>query len=206
MDKKKIVIISSSETIRNFFYLEAISLGLSADSYEKFEKNLNDLSDYDLLIIDKDSIKQRPLNSAKKELTISTSDTNADIIYPISINSLRNIYISILKSNNDNKPSKEEITTDTITFLHEEKNVILFRQKKYLLSDTEIKLLDFLCQNRNRIISKQEIDTLLNAEESNLSNVYICKLRKKLESSFNKQFIFTVHSKGYKITVDAEWK
>lgn len=205
MRTKKIIIISASEAIRNFFTLEAINLGLYAESFEKFERTHNDLSDYDLLIIDKDTIKQKPLNSAKKEMSVSSSGKNTDITYPISVHDLKDIYINIIQNNIE----KNEITSDdidTITFLTSEKNIIIFRDKKYMLSDTEIKLLNYLCKNRERVISKKELDILLNADESNISNVYICKLRKKLESSFNRQFIVTVHAKGYKIIVNAEWK
>lgn len=205
MSTKKIIIISASEAIRNFFTLEAINLGLYAESFEKFQRAHNDLSEYDLLIIDKDTIKQQPLNSAKKEVSVSLSGKNTDIAYPISVHDLKNIYIKIIQES-IHKNETHTDTIDTITFLTAEKNIIMFRGKKYLLSDTEIKLLNYLCKNRERVISKKEIDILLNAEESNISNVYICKLRKKLESSLNRQFIVTVHAKGYKIIVNAEWK
>ena len=37
-------------------------------------------------------------------------------------------------------------------------------------------------------------------------DVYICKLRKKLEDASGQRLIFTVRSKGYKIIIKSEWR
>lgn len=202
--KIKIMIASPSERIRSFFSLEALELGFVAHTCEKIEKANNDLSDYELLIIDVALIKQRPLNSAKKTLTVSL-DGSGDIAYPMALCDLRRFYLDLLRG----EGAREEIcdfSEVTVTFFENEKNIIALNEKKYLLSDTEIKLLRRLCENAGEIVSKEAIDTLLCVEGTNLSNVYVHKLRKKLETPSGRKFLFTVHSKGYKTTAKAEWK
>ena len=88
MNNKKIIIISTQNSLRNFFKLEAMNFDFSVDCSEKFEKIHNDLSHYDLAIIDKDTIKQSPLNTAKKELTVSTFPSTTfrfNILIPASV-------------------------------------------------------------------------------------------------------------------------
>ena len=82
---KRIVIISGNERLRDFFALEAMTFGFSVERFEKFEKKHNDLSSYDLAVIDKDTVKQTPLNTAKKEIIVSSYKGKADVCYPLSI-------------------------------------------------------------------------------------------------------------------------
>ena len=68
MKPKKIIIVTASAQLRDFFKLEALNFDFSVDCIEKLDRSHNDLSSYDLAIIDKDTIKQTPLNTAKKEI------------------------------------------------------------------------------------------------------------------------------------------
>ena len=205
METKKIIIISASELLREFFCLEAQSLGFFVDSFEKFERAHNDISDYDLAIIDRDTIKQKPLNTAKRELTVSAESGKADIIYPISVIDLREIYIDLLIK----EASAKNINVDTdskIIFYVNEKNKISINNKNYILSDTEYKILSILCKNSKNVVLREDMQQIFGNGNSNICDVYICKLRKKLEESLGQKLIFTIRQKGYKIVIGSEWR
>ena len=75
--------------------------------------------------------------------------------------------------------------------------------KKLLLNTNLLKL---LCDNANEAVSREDMNKLFGAEDGNIAEVYICKLRKKLEEPLGKRLIYTVRSKGYKIIIDSEWR
>jgi len=73
-----------------------------------------------------------------------------------------------------------------------------------LLTAKEFSLLEFLIRNKNRVLSESIINSsLTNINESNMSNVvnvYIYRLRNKIDKSFEKKLIKTVRGLGYKIS------
>lgn len=206
MENIKIIIISAQDSLRNFFELEAFNFNFTVDCFSKFERIHNDISNYDLAIIDKDTVKQSPLNTAKKELTVSSECGKSDLTYPISVCSLRKIY-SELSLEQEYKPKiKNEDSDGKIIFYKNEKNIVEFNKRKYVLSDTEYKILTLLCQNSQKTVLRENIQELFENRSGNISDVYICKLRKKFEGPLGQKLILTVREKGYKIIAYSEWR
>lgn len=203
MENKKIIIISASERLRDFFRLEALNFDFCVDCIERVDKSHNDLSKYALAIIDTDTIKQMPLNGAEKQLTVSQKNENADIIYPCLITELRDIYNSVYSQPKILKSADDDCIK--IAFC-KEKNTVSINKRKYILSDTEYKILTLLCRSPKQVVLREKIQELFEKGNSNIGDVYICKLRKKLEGALGKRLIFTVREKGYKIVADIEWR
>ena len=67
------------------------------------------------------------------------------------------------------------------------------------LSDNEYKVLSLLCDRRGEVVSRAELDMLLGAENGNISDVYICMLRKKIDNRLGIKLIYTVRGEGYKL-------
>ena len=67
------------------------------------------------------------------------------------------------------------------------------------LSDTEYKVLSLLCEKRGEVVTRQEIDELLEANEGNSADVYICMLRRKIDNRLGVKLIYTVRGEGYKL-------
>ena len=205
MKKIRVIIFSTNRYLRDFFMLEAQNFDFDIACFTKLEKTHNDISDYDIAIIDIDTVKQRPLNTAKRQISVSRTSSEADVFYPLSIKELRDIYIRAMgvdideNNNGDDEPLK-------IVFYENDKNLISLNNKKYILSDAEYGLLKLLCNNTGEVVSREEINKLFCADDGNIAEVYICKLRKKLEESLGKRLIYTVRSKGYKIIIDSEWR
>jgi DNA-binding response OmpR family regulator len=75
--------------------------------------------------------------------------------------------------------------------------------KEITLTSKEFVILELLMKNKNRILSESIIlDALTNLENINMSNivnVYIYRLRNKIDKPFKKKYINTVRGLGYKI-------
>ena len=80
--------------------------------------------------------------------------------------------------------------------LDQEKRSVTVRGREVVLSPTEFAVFKALFDKRGEVVSHREIDALIGADGSNKSNVYICFLRKKLESGGDK-IIYSVRGKGF---------
>ncbi len=72
-------------------------------------------------------------------------------------------------------------------------------REKVFLTSNEFTVMSLLCQKRGEAVSREEISLRLNAKESNIADVYICMIRKKIDERFGKKYIYTVRRKGYMI-------
>ncbi|MFY4767722.1 response regulator [Aliarcobacter butzleri] len=75
-----------------------------------------------------------------------------------------------------------------------------------VLTAKEFSLLDYLIKNKNRVLSETTINEALSSfEDSNISNivnVYIYRLRNKIDKNFENKLIKTVRGIGFKISED----
>ena len=74
-------------------------------------------------------------------------------------------------------------------------------EKKIHLSSNEYAILNKLYDNLGASVSREELNKVLSSAAGNMCDVYICRLRTKLESDGNKRFIFTVRGKGYMLKI-----
>ena len=68
---------------------------------------------------------------------------------------------------------------------------------KISLSENEYRVLSYLYENRNSIIDRKTLNSLLDAKDGNIGDVYICHLRKKIDHRLGIKIIYTIHGKGY---------
>jgi len=75
-----------------------------------------------------------------------------------------------------------------------------------ILTAKEFSILEFLIQNKNNVLSETVISNSLNNIEdeslSNIVNVYIYRLRNKIDKPYTKKLIKTVRGLGFKINDD----
>ncbi|MGP1309123.1 MAG: response regulator transcription factor [Phycisphaerales bacterium] len=78
-------------------------------------------------------------------------------------------------------------------------------ENEYELSNKEFALLEYLMRNPNRVLSRTQIAESvwdMNFEpESNVIDVYVSSLRKKLDRGFDRELIHTVKGAGYRFGV-----
>ena len=120
----------------------------------------------------------------------SISDDNGYLTY---ISRLRRIAeISGKRFDEDNKEERcLSCDSDSMT--------AIYGEKKFPLSEYEYKVLSLLCEKRGELVTREEISKMLGGEMSNMSDVYICHLRRKIDSSLGLKLILTVRGKGYMI-------
>ncbi|MCF0059133.1 response regulator transcription factor [Dyadobacter sp. CY356] len=77
-------------------------------------------------------------------------------------------------------------------------------EKQILLTAKEFALLEYLVRNTNRVVSKNQIlENVWNMDfdpESNIVEVYMYQLRRKVDKGFENSLIETVIGVGYKLT------
>ena len=75
-----------------------------------------------------------------------------------------------------------------------------------ILTSKEFTLLEFLIKNKDRVLSETTINSAISSfEDSNISNivnVYIYRLRNKIDKDFEKKLIKTIRGIGFKISED----
>lgn len=97
--------------------------------------------------------------------------------------------------------SLADLMLDTAT------HVVKRGEKTITLTAREYTLLEYLMRNKGKVLSRQKIeDNIWNFDYeggTNVVDVYISYLRKKIDDGYDKKLIHTVHGIGYCMKVDA---
>ncbi len=196
-------IISANTELVRFFELELFMCGFACIEY----KNPVALSDdIDVIISDKDTVNQNGIQNSNIPTIFVTSgiplnETEEGIVlsWPADISDIRNALMWAVGGTYAKKiPMHKDIhASDAIYVIDRQNYVIALGERHVKLSKTEFMLLNELCVHNGRTVSRQNIMKLLGAEGGNISDVYICALRKKLELSTGKRLIFTDRGVGY---------
>ncbi len=200
--KRKVAIVSKNKEILHFFALEAEQCGLLPFA---FERSVTDLSEYALAFIDTDTVKSAPSLSAEKTFYIC-ADGNGDIEYPIALEALDEILLSISRPHYKGHSAGNETKRENkLIFFEGIVDSVEYRGRSIMLSEREYATLELLCKNAYTTVSREELYGVFGGDIKNVVDVYIHKLRQKLEVPFGVRIISTQRSKGYKISVDTEW-
>ena len=82
-----------------------------------------------------------------------------------------------------------------------DKDCVYLDEKRIGLSGNEYAVLALLYENLAVPVSREQISAVLSSADGNMCDVYICKIRTKLEKSGSEKFIFTVRGKGYMLKI-----
>ena len=209
MNEINIAIISKNKTLSRLFELEALDFDVSTSVLDRMP---SDTSAFSCFIIDIDTVKPKAVLENDKCVFISENEsnlTNSDIkgmVWPLPIGKIRKLYGELLVNAVPKEYISKNEEKETIFFYRKTKNTVKYKNISITFSDNEFKILKCLCENAPQEVSRDILDALVGTYGSNITDVYICKLRKKVEEPFGKKVIFTVRSKGYKIMTDVEWE
>lgn len=219
MNKTKILVADDDRSICTLIKLILEKEGFEVSCLFDGESVVNEIAaggKYDLIILDIVMPEMLGTNAAKKikdicdtpiifitarssdEDKIEAYDSGADdyLCKPFSSVEL------VLRVKAVLKRTKTEYKEE-IEFLHSEKSVVI-QGNKIILTDTELRLLEFLYNNKGNVMSIKDIYEAVWEEKylpnsNNTVMVFMLGLRKKIEEDYaNPKHIITIWGKGYK--------
>ena len=219
MNKTKILVADDDRSICTLIKLILEKEGFEVSCLFDGESVVNEIAaggKYDLIILDIMMPEMLGTNAAKKikdicdtpiifitarssdEDKIEAYDSGADdyLCKPFSSVEL------VLRVKAVLKRTKTEYKEE-IEFLHSEKSVVI-QGSKIILTDTELRLLEFLYNNKGNVMSIKDIYEAVWEEKylpnsNNTVMVFMLGLRKKIEEDYaNPKHIITIWGKGYK--------
>lgn len=219
MNKTKILVADDDRSICTLIKLILEKEGFEVSCLFDGESVVNEIAaggKYDLIILDIMMPEMLGTNAAKKikdicdtpiifitarssdEDKIEAYDSGADdyLCKPFSSVEL------VLRVKAVLKRAKTEYKEE-IKFLHSEKSVVI-QGNKIILTDTELRLLEFLYNNKGNVMSIKDIYEAVWEEKylpnsNNTVMVFMLGLRKKIEEDYaNPKHIITIWGKGYK--------
>ena len=219
MNKTKILVADDDRSICTLIKLILEKEGFEVSCLFDGESVVNEIAaggKYDLIILDIMMPEMLGTNAAKKIKDIS----DTPIIF-ITARSSDEDKIEAYESGADDylckpfssvelvlrvkavlKRTKTEYKEE-IEFLHSEKSVVI-QGSKIILTDTELRLLEFLYNNKGNVMSIKDIYEAVWEEKylpnsNNTVMVFMLGLRKKIEEDYaNPKHIITIWGKGYK--------
>lgn len=219
---QKILIVEDDEKLRNELKIFLSHQGYQAECLKTFNNTINDileinpniiLLDINLPEVDGEYICKEIRKQSNMGIIIVTSRNNeldelvsinygADhyITKPFNIHILLAKINSLLRRTNNSNESKDKI--DVKDFILNISNSTISKNDKIIdLTKNEYKILKYLIENGDRIVSREEIMDCLWENESfiddNTLSVNITRLRSKLEELGLKDIIETKRGQGY---------
>jgi two-component system, OmpR family, copper resistance phosphate regulon response regulator CusR len=219
----KILIIEDDEKIVSFLKKGLVEECYVVDSATNGDEGLYlaSVNEYDLILLDiqlpvKDGIEVckslRDSNNQTPIIMLTAKDSIEDKIKGLDIGAndylakpfsfaelLARIRVQ-LRSNNSIllKLSIADLELDLLNKTASRAN------ENIVLTSKEFTLLEFLIKNKDRVLSETTINSALSSfEDSNISNivnVYIYRLRNKIDKKFDKKLIKTIRGIGFKIS------
>ncbi len=205
----RIAIISTNKELARFFELELSMLGYTCEIFRTLSSMPSET--YDFAFVDADTEKLSELHSVDCEFaiitkdTVSISDDDAKVLsWPIPIEQISEACMEIVQKNK-NAPTPAfgggKDILGTLYVIDRARYTVAMGNRYIKLSKNEFNVLELLCKSSGETVARERISELLGAEEGNISDVYICNIRKKLESDGAQRVIFTVRGRGYRTTL-----
>ena len=206
-----VVILSADEIFSRMLELEMLHCGLRVLSL----RDANSFFETELLLLDLDSVTAPVKGSYQSAIGFTGSDVltanetrrNCSMILhrPFEISRLRQEVLSVFRPNGEERAvsarshgtARRKQTAHDGLFLQESE--LCFRDKKVALSPAERAIMQRFLEKRGEVISKEELSSLIGESSANKTEVYVCYLRRKMETLSEKRFLKTVRGQGYRL-------
>ena len=207
MNIVRAAVVSENKDIIRFFSLELQMIDIAVDIYTPDQRLT---SDYDLVIVDTDTALNGYTIGTGVIVRVSSNVAQvrgcADpymIPWPVSIERIHEICLGLIHGGGiQQNIARVFADISNIVYVSDEhERVISIDDIKIKLSVSEYRLLERLCMAHGDTVSREEIMEILGAQDGNISDVYICRLRKKLETPLGRKLIFTERNVGYRTSL-----
>ena len=218
---QRILIVEDDEKLRNEVEIFFNNNGYQAESLKKFDNTIQDIINInpDLILLDINLpgadgeyvCKEIRKQSNVPIIIVTSRDNEVDELLSINygadhyITKPFNIQILLAKTNSLLKRSNmrsEQYKIDAGDFIINLSNSTIIKDGKEIeLTKNELKILKFLNEKRNKIVSREEIMDYLWESDSfiddNTLTVNVTRLRNKLEELNLKELLETKRGQGY---------
>ena len=203
MGRKRIAVITKKQNIAEFFSLEARACACFVKVMPTIPAAL---SEYDVAIVEGALPERVALDGCRVIRLVADGheDISADAWeFPVPVSRLRALYegeseVSVADICEEKKALPQLFMVEDGGFF------VMYRNRRIPLTEGEWTVLESLSAAGERIALRSELMELFSAEQGNIADVYICKLRKKLEEPFGIKLISTVRGKGYILLADVK--
>ena len=195
MGQKRIVVVSKRPERREFFALEGMACGCSVTETEALPA---DMAEFDIIILDGD----RECGAISHNCRVIRIAENEDEIdedtweFPVSVLRVRELFYGIPMT--DTHPTTEGDAS--VLVVDKSEKTVTVCNRRVVLTDGEWSVFLLLLSNKGNAVSRNMLMELFGASRGNISDVYICHLRKKLELPLGTRLILTVRDKGYMLS------
>lgn len=202
MKLKQIALITNNDQLASFFEME---ISLSSWKVHRFFAVSEIKEEYNCVIIDNDTVPYENYRYACPVINVSSHFDEVIIFkdsyvlpWPAPISAIGDILSRIEHQNVEVTVSEIVNSYNTSIVYLIDKHTVMIDNLRAKLTPSEFAVLDALCSASGEIVPREYISRILGANEGNISDVYICRLRKKLEAPLGKKFIFAIRGKGYR--------
>ena len=159
-------------------------------------------AEYDLLIVDTDTVTSADL--ARQGVTVTISERYSEssfsepyvLAYPVRLSDVDRLCMAVIPADLCNRERSGE-TENTVYVIDSSAGIVQTENALIKLTGTEFLLLEILCKAEGEPVSRERIGKMLGESDGNKVDVYICRLRKKLETPEGKRTIVTSRGRGY---------
>ena len=191
---KKAAIITLDPAVKEFISPELELFGYEVKAF----KNISDsFESFDFVIVDVDTVTSGitdisvPIVALSQKYDIDMDNVGSMLSWPCRLSD-----ISRLCNAPGADAQTERRDNDTVSII--DGNTVVVNNRYVKLSHHEMTLLQELCKADGEVVSREQIMFLLGADDGNISDVYICHLRKKLDEQLGRKLIITERGKGYR--------
>lgn len=193
--KKKIAVVSKRRNVSDFFRLEAENCACHVNVMSVMPA---ELSEYDVLILDDvvGASASYDLENIYRIIPNNAQASKNTLYWPVSVGRVREILDGYIT---EPKAGIKEEESSLLRLLDGKEKAVIHKNQLISLTDNEYKVLSRLLSANGEAVSREELSALLGADGGNIVDVYICRLRGKLEAPFGTRIIRTVRGKGYSL-------
>lgn len=203
----KIAVVSKNKELSELLATEASFWEIPTDLIEKTSA----VGEYSLIFWDSDSVSVFPTGLNGKLIVLRRGEEATEIdesgatclSLPLSLAALHEIFEALRFPVVQVSSMPAAVPSDPSLRLWRsgQENIVRYSGKNVHLTPNEADLLCLLGETGGALVSRDKISALLGAERGNMANVYICRLRRKLEIPFERKLIETVRGQGYRLKV-----
>ena len=158
--------------------------------------------EYDLLIVDTDTVTSVDLVGRGVTVTVSERYSESSfsepyiLSYPVRLSDVDRLCLTVIPVDIGEREDSGA-NENTVYVIDSSAGIVQTESALVKLTRTEFLLLETLCETEGEPISRERIGEILGESDGNKVDVYICRLRKKLEAHDGKRTIVTRRGRGY---------